>query len=384
MRCLLLIFLLMMMQTAEPVAAQQAAPVLQHWKLAADLTHAGAAAAAQGVAGPITGVYDNCLLVAGGANFPEGMPWLGGKKVYQQRVYIYAIQKNAELLLERTGLLPEPLAYAAVCSTADGIVVAGGESAKGWSKTCWLLSLSATGQLQTTALPDLPVATTNAAACTDDRYVYVGGGETTAGTTAAMYRLDLQAPAKGWTSWIALPQPLSHFVLLHRKQQGKHVLFAAAGRYKKSNGLSAFSSKLYCMDVTSKAWTSLADMPVALSAGTAVDTKDGLMLFGGDTGETFYQVEALIQTIASTSDTAHAAQLNAQKIALQSQHPGFHSQVYHYHVDSNTWSEAGRLPYATPVTTTAVPWHQWVFIPSGEIKAGVRSPYIISVKLQHP
>ena len=185
MRCLLLIFLLMMMQTAEPVAAQQAVPVLQHWKLAADLTHAGAAAV-QGVAGPITGVYDNCLLVAGGANFPDGMPWLGGKKVYQQRVYIYAIQKNAELLLERTGLLPEPLAYAAVCSTADGIVVAGGESAKGLSKACWLLSLSATGQLQTTALPDLPVATTNAAACTDDRYVYVGGGETAAGTTAAM------------------------------------------------------------------------------------------------------------------------------------------------------------------------------------------------------
>jgi len=48
---------------------------------------------------------------------------------------------------------------------------------------------------------------------------------------------------------------------------------------------------------------------------------------------------------------------------------------------SKRWKEAGRLPYATPVTTIAVPWKQWVFIPSGEVKAGVRSPYIISVKL---
>jgi len=92
-------------------------------------------------------------------------------------------------------------------------------------------------------------------------------------------------------------------------------------------------------------------------------------------------VEALIQSIAQTKDAAQAAKLNEQKIALQSQHPGFHQQVYQYHVDSKRWKEAGRLPYATPVTTIAVPWKQWVFIPSGEVKAGVRSPYIISVKL---
>lgn len=33
-----------------------------------------------GLAGPITGISGNRLLVAGGANFPDGMPWKGGKK----------------------------------------------------------------------------------------------------------------------------------------------------------------------------------------------------------------------------------------------------------------------------------------------------------------
>src|SRR4030095_10441619 len=39
-----------------------------------------------GVAAPFAGVSGGALIVVGGANFPDKMPWEGGKKVWQQRV----------------------------------------------------------------------------------------------------------------------------------------------------------------------------------------------------------------------------------------------------------------------------------------------------------
>jgi N-acetylneuraminic acid mutarotase len=41
-----------------------------------------------GVAGPVQGVSNGVLVVAGGSNFPGKMPWDGGKKVYYSKVYI--------------------------------------------------------------------------------------------------------------------------------------------------------------------------------------------------------------------------------------------------------------------------------------------------------
>ncbi|MCX6997017.1 MAG: hypothetical protein NTV49_07995, partial [Kiritimatiellaeota bacterium] len=43
---------------------------------------------ALGVAGPFAGVSGGALLVAGGANFPNGMPWAGGRKVWHDAVYV--------------------------------------------------------------------------------------------------------------------------------------------------------------------------------------------------------------------------------------------------------------------------------------------------------
>jgi len=33
-----------------------------------------------GVAGPVVGIINDQLVVAGGSNFPDSLPWMGGKK----------------------------------------------------------------------------------------------------------------------------------------------------------------------------------------------------------------------------------------------------------------------------------------------------------------
>jgi N-acetylneuraminic acid mutarotase len=52
-----------------------------------------------------------------------------------------------------------------------------------------------------------------------------------------------------------------------------------------------------------------------------------------------------------------------------------------YNTLTDSWKTIGNIPFDTPVTTTAVKWGNDVIIPSGEIKAGVRSPNILSVKI---
>ncbi len=37
-----------------------------------------------GLAGPFAGVHGNVLLIGGGANFPDQLPWDGGKKTWYQ------------------------------------------------------------------------------------------------------------------------------------------------------------------------------------------------------------------------------------------------------------------------------------------------------------
>ena len=41
-----------------------------------------------GLAGPYVGIDDDVLILAGGANFPEKLPWEGGEKVYYKEIFI--------------------------------------------------------------------------------------------------------------------------------------------------------------------------------------------------------------------------------------------------------------------------------------------------------
>ena len=46
-----------------------------------------------GLAGPIAGAQGNFVMVAGGANFENGLPWRGGEKKYHNEIYL--LEKSA-------------------------------------------------------------------------------------------------------------------------------------------------------------------------------------------------------------------------------------------------------------------------------------------------
>jgi N-acetylneuraminic acid mutarotase len=238
------------------------------------------------------------------------------------------------------------------------------------------------GGISIKSLPPLPFAVTNAAAVASGNRVYLAGGETSAGVSAQFLSLDLENISNGWINLPSLPQETSHAVMtIHQNAQGTSI-FLAGGRKKNANGISDRYVSLLAFDLERNQWKQKSSLPYPLSAGTGITTQQGqLLLFGGDRGETFHQAEKLIAAIEKEKDPVARQKLNEEKISRQANHPGFSREILLYDPRNDEWKSIGNIPFDTPVTTTAIRWGNRVNIPSGEIRAGIRSPKILEVTL---
>ncbi len=330
-----------------------------------------------GLAGASSGAIGDYVLVMGGANFGNKMPWEGGEKKYYDDIYILNFAKSSWTY--KTFKLPKNLAYAATVSTPKGIVCIGGENEAGLSKEVLLINFDPVAQkIITSRLPDLPVEFTNASATVFSNKIYVAGGEISTGTNNLFLSFDMNKPQAVWQSLTALAQPTSHAVLV---SNGKCV-YLAGGRTKTESGISDFYDTLYEFKVSKGTWSKKTKLPYSICAGTGilVDSKN-ILLFGGDKGETFHKVETLLAEISRETDPVKKQALVDKKNEIQSSHPGFSNEVLDYTIKSDCWNTINKIPFPTPVTTSIVQWQNNIIIPSGEIRAGVRTLNVLVGKL---
>ncbi len=377
--CLLLMFI------AETVVAQYPAEWSVQFSIAAILPPEEGKQSSVGYAGAVTGVHQNHLLIAGGANFPEAMPWQGGKKIYHAEVFVYHQEGGQIKLVQQNAKLPEAIAYSAVCSTSDGVIYVGGENENGISNKVWMLQWNQhKKEIHFITYPPLPIALTNAAATWVNNTIFVAGGETAQDASEQFFQLDLNNLSAGWKTLPVIPQAVSHTVLVGIAHEANPVLYLIGGRKKNTNGISSLYNQVYEFNINSNSWSAKSPLPYALSAGTGIwYNVDQIIVFGGDRGTVFSQVENLLAAIAVETDPAKKQVLINQKNQLQISHPGFSKEVLLYQAKTNQWQALTNIPYDTPVTTTAVKWNDAIFLPTGEIKAGVRSPQILKATI-HP
>lgn len=336
-----------------------------------------------GVAGPVTGISGNVLMAGGGADFPDALPWLGGKKKYYDDVIIYELNADRLIQKNKTFKLSSPVAYAANCSTENAVIYAGGENENGISNRVFQLSWNtSTEELYSQHLPDLPLGLTNAAMVAYNDQLIICGGETATATSTKCFSLNLKDTAVGWIELAQTPRAVSHMVLALQSVNGHDYLYLLGGRCKKASGISDLYKEVYALDLKTNNWEKKKDLPYPLTAGTGIKLNDEhIALFGGDRGETFHQSELLIAAIKAEKDTTRLAQLNKERVALLNGHPGFSRKILVYDSRTGGCVEEDSLPFQTPVTTTAVLWKNKIVIPGGEIKAGVRTPDIWSASI---
>lgn len=332
-----------------------------------------------GVAGPVAGMHNGVMFIGGGANFPDKLPWEGGTKKYHNTVHVFTKAGNKLTPLAVDFFLPEHIAYSANCSTPKGIVYAGGENEKGVSGNVYMIKWDVpTQRASLVSLPSLPMPLTNAAAVSVENMVFVVGGETKEGVSNKLWSLDLNNKELIWKELSSLPISVSHTVFVYTE---KH-LYVLGGRMKTKEGISKLYDSVFEYDIIQDKWKALPSLPYALSAGTGVPMgMKGIVLFGGDKGTTFSKVEKYLVEINAEVDEAKKAALIKQKNILQTEHPGFSKEILYYTISTGKSISIGELPYPTPVTTSAFWWDDQMIIPSGEIKAGIRTPKILIGKM---
>jgi N-acetylneuraminate epimerase len=349
-----------------------------NWTIAGELPSNTSFERSLGYAGPLAGKDNNFLLVAGGANFPVAVPWLGGQKKYYREGFVFA-RLNDSFVYCKSFNLPYAVGYSASCTTPIGIVAAGGENEYGViNKVIFFHYSTLEKKIVVKYLPDLPLAVSNAAIAYHQGALYLAGGEASNFTSNRFFKLDLENLSFGWKELNPIPYNVSHTLLI---EHGKG-LFLIGGRNKKEGYLSDLYQSVSFFDFSTNEWTYKARLPHYLSAHSGIlYGRDTILIIGGDDGKIFHELEELNILILKEKDEMKIQDLNKRKVQILTSHAGFSNELLIYNCVADKWTEAEHLPYLIPVTTTAVKWNNEIILPGGEIKPGIRSPELLLFSL---
>jgi solute:Na+ symporter, SSS family len=303
-----------------------------------------------GLAGAMAGVTtDDALVVAGGANFPDMPPWLGGTKVWHDRVFLLrGPDASWKILQDR---LPRPLAYSVSLTTALGIAVIGGSNSERHYADCFLLRVDR-DKLTTTTLPSLPRPIANASGALLGKTIYVAGGIEQPAALECMnefWSLDLSDQEGDWLELEPWPGPGRMFAVAG-VQNDSFFLFSGTALRPGPDGKPVREALQDAYRFTpSKGWVRVADLPrpaiAAPSPAPSLGQSHLLVLGGND---------------------------SSQVDVKPAEHTGFSRDVLSYNTITDTWVSLDRLPFSL-VTTPAVIRGDRITIPGGEKQPGIRS-----------
>ncbi|MEX2235725.1 MAG: sodium/solute symporter [Cyclobacteriaceae bacterium] len=319
----------------------------------------------EGFAGMYTGVSGGALICMGGANFPDGMPWEGGKKIWYDHIYI--LEKGATSWKLSNEKLPRPMAYGVSVTYNNRIILAGGSDAtRHYADVLTVAYENGTIRFDTLASMPSPLANMTGALTGD--HLFIAGGHSNAEAlplkTFLSLKLSGDRQAKKWLSLEPWPGP-ARMQAVSASLQDKFFLFSGIDLRENTNGereriilKDAYQFTPGKSDLVKGTWVKLSDMPRGTAAGASPAPtvgSDHILFPGGLDGKT-----------AQHKDP--------------STFPGFVTDLLAYHVQSDKWLNFGKLPAnSTRVTVPAVKWDQkWVII-NGEVGPGKRSSKVFAL-----
>lgn len=310
-----------------------------------------------GFAAPFAGVSSGALIVAGGANFPDKMPWEGGTKVWHDSIFVLPKPDGAWL----TGFkLPRPLGYGVSVTTPDGVLCAGGSDARQHFRDVFLLSWR-DGKIESKIFPPLPRPMANGCGALVGNTFYLAGGIENPEATNALktfWSLDLGETKPQWRELEPWPGP-ARMLAVAGASGDSFYLFSGVELTGDAAGKPV---RRYLKDAyrftPGKGWKQLADLPRATVAAPspAIKSQKQLLIVSGDDGELV-------------------------NFEPKSAHPGFSKSILAYDPQADQWRQLGNSPLSR-ATVPVVPWQNLAVMPSGEARPGYRTPEVLGLDLK--
>ncbi|WP_197528392.1 sodium:solute symporter family transporter [Aeoliella mucimassa] len=339
-----------------------------------------------GFGGPAVGVHNDALIVAGGANFPDGPPWAGDPKQWHDTIFVLthtAEGQPADAWLVG-GQLPKRIAYGAAVSCPSGLLLVGGEEDGTPIRDVYRLTWTPVAQqVQVESLPPLPEPVSYLSGGLIGSTVFVAGAVRSDGSDRldkkVFWSLNLDhaddSPAPTWNKDLpAYPGSARHkcVVAVQQLGSGQENLFVISGSNPRfqpdgSPDLEHFEhfTDAYRYDPLANQWFRIADLPVVPDPRKTVDASPF--------AQSRWPVAAGVGVGIGQSHLLVLSGSTGRYITLPlDERPAFPNTVLAYHTITDTWSVAEPMPLGV-VTTGITRWGDRFVIPSGEIKPGVRT-----------
>ena len=337
-----------------------------------------------GYAGMLGGFHDGVVLAAGGANFPNGLPWEGGKKVWRKNIYI--LENNQWRISNK--VLPIPLAYSASVSTENGILCIGGDNEEYTSDKVFLLSYNSnTKDIEISEYPVLPEPLAYAAAVVLDEFVYIVGGKNSINSTNSFYRLNLKHKRK-WeklADFPGLPRAV-HCIAVQETSTNKK-LFVIGGRNQITGQKSKTLTNYLSYDFKEQKWHDegaiIIDGKTRVLMGASAETMGSMhiMVYGGSDEMIFDELENITLQIGTAQNDSIKNALQSKRDNILNNHPGFSKDILGYNSITKKWFVYDSLKTPIPVTALAFKSNDDFIIVSGEMSPGIRTANVQMYKI---
>lgn len=310
-----------------------------------------------GLAGAFSGFVGPWFVLGGGANFPDQMPWQGGTKHWYADLYAVSTAESNPIWMVLEDFLPHPIAYGSSIPLEESLLCIGGADPDTCYSDVFEIRWNQGRFELDTDWPPLPCPLSNATASRAGHLVLVAGGQSSMRreeATRHVFQLDLNNRDAGWQTVAPWPGDPRGFAVSCAIQSADSTCFYLfGGRNYQPDGPLQVLEDGYVYHVEKGQWRKLQEhFPVM--AGTAFRHETGsIVLLGG-----------VPRLIAGSDD-----------------HPGFDNQVRVYDPTRDRLTEIATSPFPIPVTTAVTYREGRFYLGSGEIKPGIRAPYLLSGKI---
>ena len=348
-----------------------------------------------GVAGAFSGISDGKLIIAGGANFPDKMPWLGGTKIFYDRIYIFSLENGRLKLIDNKLTFPEKVAYGTSVILPEGILTIGGNNLERCFDNVHLLRWNDKAtKMEIEQYPSLPFPLSYCSSVLVDDCVFVLGGSKYSDThCSGNYFLKLDLSRKGTTEfkWVILPgfPGLGRVFTVAHSQDVKNqpYIFVFSGRHISEKNETTVLTDGICYNLKQGKWSQISSkLNFEVMAGTSFARgKSEIILIGGTPSDLYYnEADLKNKTKGLTGNAGQLEQAQKRLFEFYFNHPGFLRNIMSFNTEKNTLTKIGLFSEDCPVTTNAIPFKDGAILPSGEIKPGIRTPKIFYVGKKNP
>ena len=292
------------------------------------------------------------------------------------------------MIIEQVGLSNEefrleiPKAYGVSISSPEGLLCIGGDRDNHVLPDISLLQWDAANKtIIQRELGPLPASFEAIGGALIDGVIYVSGILDNRNQFIRIGLSELLVQEEPtWKNLPANPGPPRRLMSSVAQSDGEDPNFYLFGGRANINGKDTLLTDAYAFNVAKKSWkiiTPKDHYKFPMGAPALAYGASSIFLFGGDDGKLFLERSQLEQAIATAGEGPIKDSLQQQLSNSFKNHPGFNNRIVVYNTITHTIHEIDTLPGPSPVVTNAVLWNDGIFLPSGEIYPGVRTPEVV-------